>query len=102
MPSYELSAIAEKDLYDVIEYTSKNHGKKKVRQYTKALSKCMESLSMGEGFYKEMQTSSSLIRFKHCQHHYVFGLMIKNSPMLIIAIFHERMEVMEKLKKRLQ
>lgn len=102
MPSYELSAIAEKDLYDVVEYTSKNHGKKKVRQYTKALSKCMESMSMGEGFYKEIQNPSSLIRFKHCQHHYIFGLMRKNDSMLIIAILHERMEVMEKLKTRLQ
>lgn len=103
MPLYELSSIAEQDLNNVVEYTSERYGNKKVRQYTKALSKCMEAISTGKGFYKEIKDlSPSIIRFKHCQHHYIFGLMRENAPMLVIAIFHERMEIMERLKKRLQ
>ncbi|OYR23310.1 toxin ParE [Brucella thiophenivorans] len=42
------------------------------------------------------------LRMKKCEHHYVFCLARKNEPSLIIAIFHERMDLMIRLADRLR
>ena len=42
------------------------------------------------------------VRVMHCQHHYIFGLMREDAPMLIVAILHERMDVIARLQNRLK
>ena len=36
-----------------------------------------------------------------CEHHYVFCLPRETAPALIVAIFHERMDLMARLADRL-
>ena len=42
------------------------------------------------------------MRVTHCQHHYIFGILRENSPMLIVAILHERMDMIKQLENRLK
>lgn len=41
------------------------------------------------------------LRVAHCEHHYVFCLLRANEAALIVAIFHERMDLMARLADRL-
>ena len=37
----------------------------------------------------------------HCEHHYAFALPREGAPALIVAILHERMDLMTRLAERL-
>jgi len=37
----------------------------------------------------------------HYEHHYIFYCTREDQPPLILAVFHERMDLMQRLKKRL-
>ena len=100
--SYEISLLAEEDWRDIVNYTFDNHGEAQTRKYMDQLEKCISDLSIGEGFYKAMDGLIPDICLKHCEHHYIFGLMRDNKPMLVIAILHERMDLMVQLKRRFE
>lgn len=101
MPPYELSLDAEEDLHEVVMYTLRRWGADQVRSYTQELESGMEALANGYGHYKTLEDIHPALRVKHCQHHYLFGLMREGLPMLVIAIFHERMNLLAQLKNRL-
>ncbi|WP_240002209.1 hypothetical protein [Photorhabdus sp. S14-60] len=42
------------------------------------------------------------LRMARCEHHYVFCLPRKDAPALIVAIFHERMDLLARLADRLK
>ena len=99
---YEISAAAAEDWEGIVNYSLNQHGEKQTLKYMQELQKGTEQLAEGEGYYKNMETLYPNMRLKHCNHHYIFGLMRKNAPMLVVAIFHERMNLMVQLKKRLK
>lgn len=68
-----------------------------VRRYIAGLEEGMNNLTTGRGYFKDMRGIFPELRLMHCQHHYIFGLPQKEAPMLIIAIFYEKMELMAKL-----
>jgi toxin ParE1/3/4 len=37
-----------------------------------------------------------------CEHHYIFCLPQHDAPALVVAILHERMDIMARLKHRLE
>ena len=37
-----------------------------------------------------------------CEHHYIFCLPRKDAPALVVAIFHEKMDLMARLTDRLK
>lgn len=102
MPSFEITVEAEKDLEGVVEYTANTWGLEQVRKYMAALGRCMERLAKGDEPYKSLDKLYPGIRMMHCQHHYIFGVTRENQPFLIVAVLHERMELMQRLKRRLE
>ncbi len=102
MVLYEKSLAAENDWRDIITYTLDKYGSAQTLKYTKHLLKCMGFMAKGEGVYKDEKVLRYTVRIKHCQKHYIFGVIRDNAPMIIIAIFHEKMELMKRLKKRLK
>ena len=101
MDLYEISGSAEEDWRSIVNYTFDQFGETQVRKYMNQLKACTENLAKGEGYFKSVDDLYPSIRLKHCQHHYIFGLMREERPMLIVAIFHERMDLMMQLKNRL-
>ena len=99
--SYEISKSAEKDWRSIVEYTFINFGKRQVEKYTKSLLKCLDDLTEDVGHKKEIDVSGHQVILKHCQKHYIFGLQRNDKPLLIIAILHEQMDLMQRLKNRL-
>lgn len=102
MPSYETTLEVESDLAGIVEYTANKWGVQQVRKYMRDLEQCMEKLATGKSPSKTLPTLPSNMRMVRCQHHYIFGMMRDNEPMLIVAVLHERMNLISRLKKRLE
>lgn len=102
MALYEKSPVVDEDWQSVVDYTFDEHGENQVGVYTQGLLKCMDAMAKGEGHFKDKKVLRRTVRIKHCQHHYIFGVIKSDAPMLVIAIFHERMELMKRLRKRLK
>lgn len=101
MTNYILTADAEEDVRKIIRYTRKKWGIAQVRRYITKLEEGMNSLAAGQCYFKDMSEIFPELRLVHCGHHYIFGLPQKDAPMLIIAIFHETMDLMARLSNRI-
>ena len=99
--SYEISKAAEKDWRGIVRYTLDNFGKRQVQKYTKSLLKCLDDLTNGVGQHKKIDVSGYQVLIKRCQKHYIFALNQPDNPLLVIAILHEQMDLIRRLKDRL-
>jgi toxin ParE1/3/4 len=99
--SYIVSSAAAADLRQVTSYSIERWGKEKCRAYIAALEQCTEALATGKGFYKDMSALYPDLRMVLCQHHYIFCLLRQDAPALVLAVLHERMDIMTRLKSRL-
>ncbi|WP_416067558.1 type II toxin-antitoxin system RelE/ParE family toxin [Rhizobium sp. ZK1] len=101
MTAYILTAEAEADLRSVIRYTRAQWSAAQVRRYVSALERGIANLAEGEAPFKDMSALYPALRMARCQHHYVFCLPREDAPALIMAILHERMDLMTRLVDRL-
>jgi plasmid stabilization system protein ParE len=99
--NYVLDPAAAADLRAVVRYTKQQWGVNQVRTYTAQLTQAMSALASGQGVYKELPDLHPCLRMTRCQHHYIFALIIQGKPAVILAILHERMDIMVRLKIRL-
>lgn len=100
-PDYILTAAAEADLRGIIRYTRSQWGHAQVRRYIATLEQCIARLATGQGAFKALDALYPSLRMAHCEHHYVFCLPRENVLALIVAILHERMDLMTRLADRL-
>jgi len=98
---YVLTAAAEADLRGIIRYTQKEWGGIQARRYVAKLEEGMTRLASSKGSFKDMGALYPALRMAHCEHHYLFCLPRENAPALIVAILHERMNLMTRLADRL-
>ena len=101
MTAYVLTAEAESDLRSIIRYTRAQWGAAQVRRYVSALERGIANLAEGKGPFKDMSALYPALRMARCQHYYVFCLPRGDAPALIVAILHERMDLMKRLVDRL-
>ncbi|WP_391528796.1 type II toxin-antitoxin system RelE/ParE family toxin [Photorhabdus akhurstii] len=102
MTGYVLTAAAESDLRGIIRYTRKQWGDAQVRRYIAMLEQGIANLADGRGVFKDMSALFLGLRMGRYEHHYVFCLPREGAPALIVAIFHERMDLMTRLADRLK
>ncbi len=100
--SYVLTSAAEADVRDIIRYTRKQWGDAQVRNYINTLTLAIEQVAIGASGYKDMSALYPGLRMRHCEHHYIFCLPREDTSALIVAIFHERMDLVARLAERLQ
>lgn len=98
---YILTDAAEADLRGVIRYTRKQWGDAQVRHYIARLEQGIARLAAGQGIFRDISALYPELRMARCEHHYIFGLPREDAPALIVAIFHERMDLMGRLADRL-
>jgi plasmid stabilization system protein ParE len=102
LTGYVLTAAAESDLRGIVRYTRKQWGDAQVRRYIAALEQGIASLADGRGVFKDMNALFPGLRMGRYEHHYVFCLPRDGAPALVVAIFHERMDLMTRLADRLK
>ncbi len=100
-PTYVLTLDAEADLRGIIRYTSGQWGDKQVLAYVAKLVIGFKQIAVGKGAIKDLSEIHPRLRVAHCEHHYIFCLPQTDAPALIVAIFHERMDLMSRLADRL-
>ena len=98
---YVLTAAAEADVRSVVRYTRQQWGETQLRIYMGKLECGIEHLAAGRGIIKDMGSLYPGLRMARCEVHYIFCLPRDPAPPLIIAIFHERMNLMARLADRL-
>lgn len=99
---YVLTGAAEADLREVIRHTREHWGGAQVRRYIAKLEEGISRLAGRQGTFKDMGALYPALRVARCEHHYVFCLLREDAPALIVAIFHERMDLMARLADRLE
>jgi toxin ParE1/3/4 len=100
--SYILTDAAEADLRGIIRYTRQQWGDAQLRRYVTKLEQGIARLAAGQGSLKDMSALYPAMRLAYCEHHYIFCLPREDAPALIVAIFHERMDLVSRLANRLK
>jgi len=99
---YLLLSAAEADLRGIVRYTRKQWGEAQTRRYLAKLTRGIEAVAAGHGSFKDMGALYPGLRMAKCEHHYIFCLPRDNAPALVVAIFHEQMDLMARLAYRLK
>jgi len=101
MPDYELTPDAEADLHDIALYTLKTWGLAQMGRYESALENNLKGIGAGETLTRPVFEHRFDIRVSRCEHHYVFAQMRENDVPLIVAVLHEKMDLLVRLRERL-
>ena len=99
--NYVLTDDAEADLRGIVRYTRKEWGATQARIYVGKLKAGIACVAAGHGVFKKLDMLYPALRMARREHHCVFCLPRENAPALIVAIFHERMDLMARLADRL-
>lgn len=99
--AYVLTKSAAADVREIARYSRKQWGDDQTRVYMAKLEQCTEALATGSGVYKDLSSLHAGLRVALCEHHHIFCLMRPAAPALVIAVLHERMDLMARLKTRL-
>ena len=101
MASYELTSAADSDLEDIIRYTLGKWGGDQARKYVRYLDRHFEDIGSGEALVKPVIEGRDDLLASRCQKHVIFHQAREGDCPLILAVFHERMNLMMRLRDRL-
>lgn len=100
MPLYELTADAESDLREIARYTIDQWGMRQAINYANLLEKAFESIANKQLASRTFSDRYPQVRVARCEHHYVFFLRPEQGKPRIIAVLHERMDMLARLAER--
>jgi plasmid stabilization system protein ParE len=98
---YVLTLAAEADLRGIARYTRKAWGAAQARRYAARLAHGIEAAVSGQGAFRDMSAIYPGLRMARCEHHFIFVLPRDGALALVVAILHERMDLMVRLQGRL-
>ena len=98
---YELTEPAQEDLKDIARYTLTEWGEKQSLRYAALLEKRFCEIAARTATSRPFSNRFPQVLVSRCEHHYIFYIHPDKKPPRIIAILHERMAMLERLKKRL-
>jgi len=101
MNAYELSILAESDLEEILEYTFESFGQNQMYKYMEQLEHCLNQLVSSRGSYRRLDVGGKSVRSLRCKKHYIFAVERQDLPLLIIAVLHERMDLVKRIQNRL-
>lgn len=88
-------------MQEVARYTRETWGEAQTARYAARLEAHLRALASGRGRARLFLRHRPELRVSRCGHHYVFHLVRDNQGPLILAVFHERMDLMQRLRDRL-
>ena len=101
MADYQLAPEADDDLLEVARYTINTWGEEQAERYAGKLQSCFETIGRGKARSRELLKSRPELLVIRCEHHFVFYSIRKGQCPLIIAILHENMNLLNRLRERL-
>jgi toxin ParE1/3/4 len=101
MQPYELTASAQADLKDIARYTIAKWGKKQSLHYADLLEMRFREIASRTAYSRALSHRYPQILVSRCEHHYIFYVHPEGKPPRIIAVLHEKMDLLARLKNRL-
>jgi plasmid stabilization system protein ParE len=101
MPNYELAEAAEADLKSIALYTISKWGPKQAARYGAILEAHFEAIGKGKARTRTFLQRRPELRVSRIERHYVFHLDREKQSPIILAVFHESMDLMRRLRARL-
>lgn len=95
-----LTPDTEDNMWDIARYTLESRGGAQQRRYEAALIKCFEALADGSTRARHAFPHRPDVRQVHCQHHHAFALEVADEPVTVVAVLHEKMDLMTRLLNR--
>jgi toxin ParE1/3/4 len=92
---------AQAELLDIVRYTARQWGADQARAYVRQIDKAAAELAAGQGIYKDWGAVLTGLRVKAVGSHFVFCVVRPGEPAVVLAILHQRMDLMTRLKERL-
>lgn len=101
MADYELAPEVESDLEGIFDDTIGQWGIEQAQRYKEKLAAHFRRIGQRKARTRTFLKRSRNLRVSRCEHHYVFHLNRGSRPPLIIAVLHESMDLVSRIKKRL-
>lgn len=101
MQSYQLTLQAEEDIKGIARYTLEQWGNAQSTHYAEILERHFEGISRGGVHSRSFSDCYPQIKVSHCEHHYIFYVHLGDKSPIIIAVLHERMDLLVQLQNRL-
>jgi plasmid stabilization system protein ParE len=101
MPSYELTREADADLADIARYTILEWGMEQANWYMDKLDQCFQKIGTKIVFGRTFSKRMPDVFVTRCEHHFVFYLHPSAEKPVILAVLHERMDMVNRLQDRL-
>lgn len=98
---YELTAPAQADLEEIARYTLTTWGEKQSLHYAELLESHFCEIAAGTAYSRPFSERYPQVLVSRCEHHYIFHIHRNGKPPCIIAVLHERMDMLRRLKNRL-
>jgi plasmid stabilization system protein ParE len=98
---YVLTKGAADDLRGISRYTAETWGEAQRRAYVQQLQEAASEVAEGRSVFRDWGAVLPGLRVKATGSHYIFCLSRPGRPALILAILHERMDLITRLKRRL-
>lgn len=97
---FKLTPAARTDLADIARYTADKWGKRQALKYADLLDQCFQQIAEEKDISKTILPHNEFVRVCRCEHHCVFYFRQEKDP-VILAVLHEKMDLIERLKERL-
>jgi toxin ParE1/3/4 len=99
--THVLAQAAGADLREIARYSLRQWGAAQARRYIAQLEAAAAALASGQGVFKDLGTLHPGLRVAGSGKHFVFCLLRPGRPALVLAVLHERMDLIARLKGRL-
>lgn len=94
---FRFTETAREDLIAIWLYGFETWGEEQADRYQDNLQACCERIAAGLAHTKCVPGMAN-VKLHRCRHHYLF--FIPGDPVLIIAVLHERMDLIRRLRER--
>ena len=102
MFDYELSPSAENDLSEIANYTIQTWGSEQAAKYQHVLEERFIAIACKRAEARTFLLHRPDLFVTHCERHHIFYQEREVEGPLIIAILHEKMDLMKRLQDRLE
>jgi len=100
MTAYLLIPEAEEDIKDIARYTLESWGEKQYFNYAASFERRFQEISNRTAQSRIFSKRFPQVLMTQCEHHYIFHIHKKGYVPLIIAILHERMDMLAWVENR--
>ena len=102
MAGYELAQAAEADLKNIALYTISEWGPEQAARYGAILDAHLTAIADGKARTRIFLRHRPELRVSRIKYHYVFHLIREKQCPIILAVLHQRMDLMSRLRDRLE